>query len=101
MYIFPTKALAQDQMRALHEFIQCCPLLKDIKISTFDGDTPSDQRMHIRNTANIIFTNPDMLHHSILPNAKQWQRFLGSLKFVVVDGNNKSKRNRYWGGLLR
>ncbi|KAG2226825.1 hypothetical protein INT45_005790 [Circinella minor] len=85
MYIFPTKALAQDQMRALQEFIQYSPLLKDIKISTFDGDTPSDQRMHIRSTANVIFTNPDMLHHSILPNAKQWHWFLTSLKFVVVD----------------
>ncbi|KAI9248872.1 P-loop containing nucleoside triphosphate hydrolase protein [Phascolomyces articulosus] len=85
MYIFPTKALAQDQMRALQEFIQSCPKLSNIKIATFDGDTPSDQRMHIRSTANVIFTNPDMLHHSILPNAKQWQWFLLSLKFVVVD----------------
>ncbi|KAI9488424.1 hypothetical protein BDB00DRAFT_932711 [Zychaea mexicana] len=85
MYIFPTKALAQDQMRALQEFIQYCPRLSNIKVSTFDGDTPSDQRMHIRSTASVIFTNPDMLHHSILPNVKQWQWFLTALKFVVVD----------------
>ncbi|KAI8139448.1 P-loop containing nucleoside triphosphate hydrolase protein [Fennellomyces sp. T-0311] len=85
MYIFPTKALAQDQMRALQEFIHHCPHLADIKVSTFDGDTPSDQRMHIRNTASVIFTNPDMLHHSIMPNAKQWHWFLSALKFVVVD----------------
>ncbi|KAI9476016.1 MAG: P-loop containing nucleoside triphosphate hydrolase protein [Benjaminiella poitrasii] len=54
-------------------------------ISTFDGDTPSDQRSYIRNCANIIFTNPDMLHHAILPNSKLWNRFLSKLKYVVVD----------------
>ncbi|RCH84904.1 hypothetical protein CU098_005141, partial [Rhizopus stolonifer] len=54
-------------------------------ISTFDGDTPSEQRAYIRDNASIIFTNPDMLHHSILPNHKRWQPFLSSLKFILVD----------------
>ncbi|CAO3690216.1 unnamed protein product [Rhizopus stolonifer] len=85
LYIFPTKALAQDQKRALQEIIQNIPSLEDILISTFDGDTPSEQRTYIRDNASIIFTNPDMLHHSILPNHKRWQPFLSSLKFILVD----------------
>ncbi|KAI9314584.1 P-loop containing nucleoside triphosphate hydrolase protein [Dichotomocladium elegans] len=85
MYIFPTKALAQDQLRALQELVHLCPTLADIKIATFDGDTPSDDRSLIRANASVIFTNPDMLHHSILPNATQWRYFLSALKYVVVD----------------
>ncbi|KAM3578449.1 ATP-dependent 3'-5' DNA helicase [Umbelopsis sp. WA50703] len=85
MYIFPTKALAQDQLRSLQDIISACEGIEDVKTSTFDGDTPSEQRRYIRETANIIFTNPDMLHHSILPNHHQWRHFLETLKFVVVD----------------
>ncbi|KAJ2959119.1 hypothetical protein NQZ79_g5404 [Umbelopsis isabellina] len=85
MYIFPTKALAQDQLRSLQDIISACEGIEDVKTSTFDGDTPSEHRRHIRETANIIFTNPDMLHHSILPNFLQWSHFLENLKFVVVD----------------
>ncbi|CAO3696258.1 unnamed protein product [Umbelopsis ramanniana] len=85
MYIFPTKALAQDQLRSLQDIISVCTGLEDTMISTFDGDTPKDQRRYIRDTANIIFTNPDMLHHSVLPNSYQWRQFLQNLKYVVVD----------------
>ncbi|KAI8991328.1 P-loop containing nucleoside triphosphate hydrolase protein [Mycotypha africana] len=85
MYIFPTKALAQDQMRALQDIIRRISKLSHIMISTFDGDTPSDQRPYIRQNSSIIFTNPDMLHHSILPSMKSWRHFLSKLKYVVVD----------------
>ncbi|ORY97959.1 P-loop containing nucleoside triphosphate hydrolase protein [Syncephalastrum racemosum] len=85
IYIFPTKALAQDQMRALQELMRSCPSLNDTQISTFDGDTPSDQRAAIRANASVIFTNPDMLHHAILPNANAWRSFLSSVTYVVVD----------------
>ncbi|KAF1797843.1 P-loop containing nucleoside triphosphate hydrolase protein [Mucor lusitanicus] len=85
MYIFPTKALAQDQMRALKDIIQQIPDLEDVVVSTFDGDTPSDARSYIRRYASVIFTNPDMLHHAVLPNAKLWRHFLAKLKYVVVD----------------
>ncbi|KAF7728390.1 hypothetical protein EC973_006198 [Apophysomyces ossiformis] len=85
MYIYPTKALAQDQLRSLDDLIKSCPSLSDVKVYTFDGDTPSEQRRLIREEANIIFTNPDMLHHSILPNAKQWRWFLQKLTHIVVD----------------
>ncbi|CDH48895.1 dead deah box helicase [Lichtheimia corymbifera JMRC:FSU:9682] len=85
MYVFPTKALAQDQMRALQELIGMCPSLENVQVATFDGDTPSGQRAFIRDNANIIFTNPDMLHHSILPNGKRWKSFLCALRFVVLD----------------
>ncbi|KAI8372767.1 P-loop containing nucleoside triphosphate hydrolase protein [Radiomyces spectabilis] len=85
MYLFPTKALAQDQVRVLQQFIQGIPDLHDIMIRTFDGDTPTEQRADIRDNAHVIFSNPDMLHHSILPNASRWRWFLQSLKYVVVD----------------
>ncbi|CEP09281.1 hypothetical protein [Parasitella parasitica] len=85
MYIFPTKALAQDQMRALKDILLQIPNLEDVMISTFDGDTPNDQRSFIRKHASVVFTNPDMLHHAILPNGKLWNQFFAKLKYVVVD----------------
>ncbi|CEH16466.1 atp-dependent rna helicase [Ceraceosorus bombacis] len=85
MYIFPTKALAQDQRRTLQELLFQHELLTDIFVTTYDGDTERTQRAEIRNRASVIFTNPDMLHQSILPNEAQWRRFLQNLRFVVVD----------------
>ncbi|KAI8994891.1 P-loop containing nucleoside triphosphate hydrolase protein [Pilobolus umbonatus] len=85
MYIFPTKALAQDQKRALEVMLHDIPQLESTFVSTFDGDVPSNQRAFIRDNANVIFTNPDMLHHSILPNSKLWESFLSSLKYIVID----------------
>ncbi|KAI1961932.1 ATP-dependent 3'-5' DNA helicase [Ophidiomyces ophidiicola] len=85
MYIFPTKALAQDQRRNMQELMQYMPGLEYTMIETFDGDTPMERRNAIRDEARIIFTNPDILHITILPKESSWRRFLQNLKFVVVD----------------
>ncbi|KEY70866.1 hypothetical protein S7711_00712 [Stachybotrys chartarum IBT 7711] len=85
MYIFPTKALAQDQKRSLKEMMAYMPGLEDTMVETFDGDTPMSERNTIREDARIIFTNPDMLHITILPQEEKWRHFLKYLKYVVVD----------------
>ncbi|PWN19859.1 P-loop containing nucleoside triphosphate hydrolase protein, partial [Microstroma glucosiphilum] len=87
LFIFPTKALAQDQKRSLQDLICEHETLDEteVKVATYDGDTDRSLRVDIRENANIIFTNPDMLHQSILPNEHNWRRFLRSLRFVVVD----------------
>ncbi|KAF2242854.1 P-loop containing nucleoside triphosphate hydrolase protein [Trematosphaeria pertusa] len=85
MYIFPTKALAQDQRRSLKEMLRFMDGLQDILVETFDGDTPMADRNYIRDEARIIFTNPDMLHITILPQEEAWRSFLQNLRFVVVD----------------
>jgi len=83
MYIFPTKALSQDQMNELHDLIEV--LEEDIKVFTFDGDTPADARKAIRKQGNIIVTNPDMLHQGIMPHHTKWMQFFQNLKYVVID----------------
>ncbi|MBU4445712.1 DEAD/DEAH box helicase [bacterium] len=83
LYIFPTKALSQDQMSEAHDFITL--LEKDIKAYTFDGDTPANARMAIRKQGNIVVTNPDMLHQGIMPHHTKWMQFFQNLKFVVID----------------
>lgn len=85
MYIFPTKALAQDQGRSLKEMLRFMPGLENIMVETFDGDTKMEDRGMIRDEARVIFTNPDMLHITILPQEEAWRTFLKNLKFVVVD----------------
>ncbi|CDH16276.1 related to ATP-dependent helicase HRQ1 [Zygosaccharomyces bailii ISA1307] len=85
MYIFPTKALAQDQKRAFEELLSKIPRLSNVIVDTYDGDTDPNQRLFIRKNAQVIFTNPDMLHTSILPNHPNWRSFLYNLKLVVVD----------------
>ncbi|KAK3051234.1 ATP-dependent 3'-5' DNA helicase [Extremus antarcticus] len=85
MYIFPTKALAQDQRRSLKEFLRYLPGLEEMVCDTFDGDTPMEERNYIRDEARIIFTNPDMLHITILPQEEKWRNFLKNLRYVVVD----------------
>ncbi|CEL01387.1 hypothetical protein ASPCAL00971 [Aspergillus calidoustus] len=85
MYIFPTKALAQDQKRSMQELLQYLDGLQGTLVETFDGDTPMGNRNAIREDARIIFTNPDMLHITILPQESSWRSFLQNLKFVVVD----------------
>ncbi|MGB9607215.1 MAG: DEAD/DEAH box helicase, partial [bacterium] len=79
LYLFPTKALAQDQLNKLKELelMEFC--------ATYDGDTPIEQRSLIREKANIILSNPDMLHISILPRHSDWRRFFSNLRLVVVD----------------
>jgi DEAD/DEAH box helicase domain-containing protein len=83
MYIFPTKALAQDQRRSLKEMMGFMPGLEEMLVETFDGDTPMADRNTIRDEARIIFTNPDMLHITILPKEDKWRTFLKNLKYVV------------------
>jgi DEAD/DEAH box helicase domain-containing protein len=83
MYIFPTKALAQDQKRSLKEMVTYLPSLAEVLVETFDGDTPFHDRNQIRDEARIIFTNPDMLHITILPQEEKWRTFLQNLKYVV------------------
>lgn len=85
MYIFPTKALAQDQKRAFETLVSKIPELSKLIVDTYDGDTEQDQRVFIRKNARVIFTNPDMIHTSILPNHPNWRHFLYNLKLVVVD----------------
>ncbi|MFC1860456.1 DEAD/DEAH box helicase [Chloroflexota bacterium] len=84
LYLFPTKALAQDQLRGLQELF-CLPPLRAEEFATFDGDTPQTERPEIRKRARIILTNPDMLHIGMLPNHQSWTRLLRHLKYVVVD----------------
>jgi DEAD/DEAH box helicase domain-containing protein len=84
LYLFPTKALAQDQLRNLRD-LSYPALLKLDELATFDGDTPQAERGEIRKRARIILTNPDMLHLGILPNHQSWSRFLRHLKYVVID----------------
>ena len=85
MYIFPTKALAQDQRRSMKELMQYMPGLETAIVETFDGDTPHPERHLIRDEGRIIFTNPDMLHITILPQEEKWRTFLQNLRFVIVD----------------
>ena len=81
LYVYPTKALAQDQARALHGF----GLPKQIRPAIYDGDTPRGERAAIRKRSNLILTNPDMLHVGILPHHPAWGEMLANLAFVVVD----------------
>ncbi|KAI0928397.1 hypothetical protein AcW1_005652 [Taiwanofungus camphoratus] len=85
MFVYPTKALAQDQKIALEQLLFSCPGLEQTKGFTYDGDTPLEQRAGIRESASVIFTNFDMLHASILPHEDLWRRFLKNLKLVAVD----------------
>jgi DEAD/DEAH box helicase domain-containing protein len=84
IYLFPTKALAQDQLGTLHDLF-CPAILPFESVSTFDGDTPRSERADIRKQGRIILTNPDMLHVGILPNHQFWAAMLRRLRFVVVD----------------
>ena len=84
LYIFPTKALAQDQLRNLNLFT--FRIFGDrIKAETYDGDTPQHKRKKVRTNSSILLTNPDMLHYSILPNHIKWAQFFGRLKYIVLD----------------
>jgi DEAD/DEAH box helicase domain-containing protein len=81
LYLYPTKALAQDQARAINAF----GLTKQVRPAIYDGDTPRDARGDIRRRANVVLTNPDMLHVGILPNHGAWERLFSHLRIVVVD----------------
>jgi DEAD/DEAH box helicase domain-containing protein len=81
LYLYPTKALAQDQARALSAF----GLTRRVRPAIYDGDTPRESRADIRRNANVVLTNPDMLHVGILPNHAAWAELFSNLAVVVVD----------------
>jgi len=81
LYLYPTKALAQDQARALATF----GLTKRVRPAIYDGDTPREARREIRGNANVVLTNPDMLHMGILPNHAAWAELFSNLAVVVID----------------
>ncbi len=83
LYLFPTKALAQDQMVEIQELIT--GLSRPLKVHTYDGDTPDEVRRTIRLQGDIVITNPDMLHTGILPHHTKWAGFFQNLKYVVLD----------------
>ena len=83
LYLFPTKALAQDQLAELHDLAK---RLDDcFGVFTYDGDTPSDARRAIRERGHVILTNPDMLHTGILPHHTKWTRVFENLRYIVLD----------------
>jgi len=85
-YLFPTKALAQDQVRGLRRLADAHPDIASlVRTGTYDGDTPATTRRKLRREANVIMTNPDMLHQGILPYHSRWGSFFSDLEFVVVD----------------
>src|SRR3990170_2851543 len=83
LYLFPTKALAQDQLNELHGLVT--DLGADVKTYTYDGDTPADARRAVRAAGHIVITNPDMLHTGILPHHTKWMRLFENLRYVVID----------------
>ena len=96
LYLFPTKALAQDQMAELHELVGAIGTVtggegghgsgqEDIGVHTYDGDTPQDARRTIRTKAHIVLSNPDMVHSGILPHHPRWAKLFENLQFIVID----------------
>jgi DEAD/DEAH box helicase domain-containing protein len=83
LYLFPTKALAQDQLAELHDL--GTRLDDRFGVFTYDGDTPSDARKAIRERGHIVLTNPDMLHAGILPHHTKWMRLFENLRYIVID----------------
>jgi DEAD/DEAH box helicase domain-containing protein len=94
LYLFPTKALAQDQLAELHALVELVIQQSaggehqpspEIGVFTYDGDTPSDARRSIRGKAHVVLSNPDMLHSGILPHHPRWAKLFENLRFVIVD----------------
>src|SRR5690606_7450858 len=83
LYLFPTKALSEDQLGSFHGMVEA--MGADIKAFTYDGDTPSDARRQVRRRANVVLTNPDMLHTGVLPHHTKWARFFEKLRYIVID----------------
>jgi DEAD/DEAH box helicase domain-containing protein len=82
LYLFPTKALAQDQLAELEELARQLP---EMRMFTYDGDTPQDARRAVRARANLVLTNPDMLHSGILPHHTKWATLFQNLRYIVID----------------
>jgi len=83
LYLFPTKALAQDQLAELGQLTTGLPV--EIKVDVYDGDTPAGQRTAIRDGGHIVLTNPEMLHTGILPHHTRWRSLFSCLEYVVID----------------
>ncbi len=83
LYIYPTKALAQDQLAELGALKAGLPI--EVRVDTYDGDTPPGRRTAIREGGHVVMTNPDMLHTGLLPHHTRWRRLFSSLEFVVID----------------
>jgi DEAD/DEAH box helicase domain-containing protein len=83
LYLFPTKALSQDQLAELHSLIT--DIGADVRTFTYDGDTPQDARKAIRSRGHLVVTNPDMLHSGILPHHPKWVKLFENLRYVVID----------------
>jgi DEAD/DEAH box helicase domain-containing protein len=83
LYIFPTKALAEDQLHEFHSTVEA--MGSDIRAFTYDGDTPQDARKAIRERAGVVLTNPDMLHSGILPHHTKWAKLFENLRYIVID----------------
>ncbi len=82
LYLFPTKALAQDQLAELEQLAKQLP---EMRMFTYDGDTPQDARRAVRARANLVLTNPDMLHSGILPHHTKWASLFQNLRYIVID----------------
>jgi DEAD/DEAH box helicase domain-containing protein len=83
LYVFPTKALAEDQLHEFHSTVEA--MGSGIRAFTYDGDTPQDARKQIRERANVVLTNPDMLHAGILPHHTKWAKTFENLRYIVID----------------
>lgn len=83
LYLFPTKALAEDQLHEFHAIVEA--MGSSIRAFTYDGDTPQDARKAIRERANVVLTNPDMMHAGILPHHTKWAKLFENLRFIVID----------------
>jgi DEAD/DEAH box helicase domain-containing protein len=83
LYLYPTKALAQDQLAELSALKHGLPI--ELRVDTYDGDTPPGRRTAIREGGHVVMTNPDMLHAGLLPHHTRWRRLFSSLDFVVID----------------
>ena len=87
LYLFPTKALAQDQLAELQALSEglAATAGDEIGVFTYDGDTPQDARRVIRTRAHLVLSNPDMVHSGILPHHPRWAKLFENLRFVVID----------------
>lgn len=87
LYLFPTKALAQDQLAELHQLAELLGVEGggDIGVFTYDGDTPQDARRAIRGKAHVVLSNPDMVHSGILPHHPRWAKLFENLQYVIID----------------
>ena len=89
LYLFPTKALAQDQLAELHALAEALSqqdsMAAEIGVFTYDGDTPQDARRAIRGRAHVVLSNPDMIHSGILPHHPRWAKLFENLRYVVID----------------